>query len=136
MTGTWPLRDALDWKSQLGLSAGFAAVLCLALVFPIDDCVVGTLGGLSAVLRTVWALTTGSATLVSFVLAMRKYRAEVAESGSDESTDSHTAIHVDSVEGDVDLNVTLTDAHTPTSNSEATVDTNADSPGDTDESAE
>lgn len=110
MTRTWPIRDALDWKTQLGLSAGFAFVLGLSLVLPINDCVIGRFGDVSDVLRTTWPLTTGSATLVSFVLAVRKYRAETSErTRVDESTDSPTAIHVEGVEGDVDLSVTLSD---------------------------
>lgn len=114
MTGKWPLRDALDWRRQFGLSVGFAAVLGLSLAVPIEVCTVGGFGDLSGLLRTTWTLATGSATLVSFALAVRKYRSEATESAEptadDEAADSHTAIHVESVEGDVDLNVTLGDA--------------------------
>lgn len=110
MTGTWPIRDALDWKMQLGLSVSFAFVLGLSLVLPVDDCVIDGVGDVSGFLRTIWTLSTGSATFVSFVLAVRKYRAETSEPvRTDEPTDSHTAIHVESVEGDVDLSVTLGD---------------------------
>lgn len=114
MTRKWPLRDALGWRRQLGLSVGFAAVLGLSLAVPIEVCTVGGFGDLSGLLRTTWTLATGSATLVSFALAVRKYRSEATESTEptpdDEAADSHTAIHVESVEGDVDLNVTLGDA--------------------------
>jgi hypothetical protein len=68
------------------------------------------LGDVSGFLWTTWTLTTDSATLLSFALAVRKYRVETTEpAGTDEPMDSHTAIHVESVEGDVDLSVTLSD---------------------------
>lgn len=109
MTGKWLFGDTLDWKTQLGLSAGFALVLGLSLTLP-NVCAVGKHGDVSALLQTAWTLATGSATLVSFALAVRKYRAGTSGTApDDESTDSHTAIHVESVEGDVDLNVTLGD---------------------------
>lgn len=111
MSGTWPRRDGLGWRTQLGLSVSLGFALGLSLVLPTTDCVVGAFGDVSTVLRTLWALTTGSATLVSFALTVRKYRADAAESASgDESSDSHTAIHLEGVEGDVDLDVTLGDA--------------------------
>lgn len=109
MTGKWLLGEALDWKTQFSLSVSFALVLGLSLTLP-NVCAVGEHGDVSALLRTAWTLATGSATLVSFVLAVRKYRAETSRTApDDESTDSNTAIHVESVEGDVDLNVTLGD---------------------------
>lgn len=112
MTKQWPIRDVFGWKTQLCFSVSFAFVLGLSVVIPINDCVVGGFGDVSDVLGTTWTLTTGSATLVSFVLTVRKFRAESTEQvRTDESTDSHTAIHVESVEGDVDLNVTLSDTH-------------------------
>lgn len=111
MTRKWPVRDTLDWKTQLALSVVLAFVLGLSLVLPLNDCVIGGFGDVPSVLRTTWTITTGSATLVSFVLAVRKYRVETTDSDpDDEPRDFHTAIHVGSVEGDVDLSVTLGDA--------------------------
>lgn len=110
MSRKWSVLDALGWKTQLGLSIGFAFVLGLSLVLPINDCVVGRFGDVSTVLGTVWTFTTGSATLVSFIVTVQKYRADPSKpAGGDEPTDSPTAIHVESVEGDVDLNVTLSE---------------------------
>lgn len=108
MTRKWPVRDTLEWQTQLGLSIVFAFVLGLSVVVPLNDCRIGGVGDVSDVLRTMWTITTGSATLVSFVLAVRKYRNETTNANSDEeSRESHTAIHVESIEGDVDLSVTL-----------------------------
>ena len=97
--------ENIGWKVFLAVAFAFA----LSFTFPIRiRIIVGGFGDITDVLGTLWTLSTGIATFLSLVLAVRNHRANEEEpDASDGASGPDTKIHIKTIEGDLHLNGTL-----------------------------
>jgi hypothetical protein len=97
--------ENIGWKVFLAVAFAFA----LSFTFPVRiRIIVGGFGDVTDLLGSLWTLSTGVATFLSLVLAVRNHRANEEEpDSSDGSSGPDTKIHIKTIEGDLHLNGTL-----------------------------
>lgn len=109
----WNLPDSEDIgrKTLLGATVVSGVLFALSFTFPVEIRVlVGDFGDVSGVLGLLWKLGTGIATFLSLGLAVRSYRVETeATRSGDDTAGPDTSIHIEGVDGDVDLDITVGD---------------------------
>lgn len=97
--------DGIDWRRLFGISIVFGILFALPIVVPVEvRVIVENVGDVSGPLSGTWSFLTGVATFASLVLAVRSYRHESEEDRPEsDSSGPDTAIHIDGVEGDLNL---------------------------------
>lgn len=105
MTSKYLDAENVGWRFFLAVAFAFA----LSFAFPVRvRIIVGGFGDVTDVLGTVWTFSTGIATFLSLVLAVRNHQAtEGKPDSAGDSSGPDTKIQIKTVEGDLHLNGTL-----------------------------